>query len=178
MSIFKSVLVGIDLLQTDSLDSRSFSPPVEEAIKHGLWLAERASASVTFFAAVDVPGNELHPLEAYESHVVSQLERSGRRALDRLVDSARKRGLNAHSRLVSGRAWNEIICEVEQSGHEAGPTHQNLVGNSDLMVSSGNSGGDIGRWDASGRHPRAGEAGHGRRKRGCRGNSEMLRECA
>jgi universal stress protein E len=118
MSIFKSVLVGIDLLQADSQDSRSFSPPVEEAIKHGLWLAERASAGVTFFAAVDVPGDELHPLDAYESHVVSQLERSGRRALDHLVDSARKRGLNAHSRLASGRAWIEIIREVEQSRHD------------------------------------------------------------
>jgi nucleotide-binding universal stress UspA family protein len=118
MSVFNSVLVGIDLLQTDSLDSHSFSPPVEEAIKQGLWLSERASASVTFFAAVDVPEDGLHPLDAYESHVVNQLERSGRRALDRLVDSARKRGLTAHARLVSGRAWIEIIREVEQSRHD------------------------------------------------------------
>ena len=118
MSVFKSVLVGIDLLQTDGLDSSSFSLPVEEAIRHGLWLAEKASASVTFFAALDIPEDTLHSAEADESCLASQLHRSGQRALDHLVDSAKMRGLTANAKLVSGNAWIEIIREVEQSGHD------------------------------------------------------------
>jgi nucleotide-binding universal stress UspA family protein len=114
MSVFKSVLVGIDLLQTDGLDSSTFSLPVEEAIKHGLWLAEKASASVTFFAALEIPDDTLHSPEADESSIV----RWGQRALDHLVDSARKRGLTANAKLVSGHGWIEIIREVEQSGHD------------------------------------------------------------
>ena len=55
MSVFNSVLVGVDLLQTDRHDSSSFSLPVAEAIKYALWLAEKASASLTFFAALDIP---------------------------------------------------------------------------------------------------------------------------
>ena len=116
MSIFKNVLVGIDLLQADGPGSTRFSPPVEEAIKHGLWLAERASAGVTFFAAVDVPEDELYPLD--ESHVANQLEQSGGRVLDHLVDSAQKRGLTADGKLVSGEGWIEIIREVERGGHD------------------------------------------------------------
>lgn len=118
MSIFKSVLVGIDLLQADRLDSTRFSPPVEEAIKQGLWLAEKASTSVTFFAAVDVPADERYSLEADESHLASQLQQSGRRALDHLVDSAQKRGVTANAMLVSGKGWLEIIREVERAGHD------------------------------------------------------------
>src|SRR5215469_18879635 len=118
MSIFKNVLVGIDLLQADSLGSTNFSPPVEEAIKQGLWLAEKASASVTFFAAIDVPVDDLFSLEAHESRVASQLQRSGRQALDHLVNSAKKRGLTADAKLVTGEGWIEITREVERGGHD------------------------------------------------------------
>lgn len=114
MSVFNSVLVGIDLSQTDGLDSSRFSPPVEEAIKHGLWLAEKASARITFFAAVDLPEDELHAHEADESSPLW----SGRQALDRLVESATQRGLTANAKLIGGQGWIEIIREVEQSGHD------------------------------------------------------------
>src|SRR5215469_8824654 len=107
MSIFKNVLVGIDLLQADSLGSTNFSPPVEEA-----------SASVTFFAAIDVPVDDLFSLEAHESRVASQLQRSGRQALDHLVNSAKKRGLTADAKLVTGEGWIEITREVERGGHD------------------------------------------------------------
>jgi nucleotide-binding universal stress UspA family protein len=118
MPIFKNVLVGIDLLQITDQDSAKFSAPVEEAIRHGLWLAETASASVTFFAAIDVPADEFHSLAAEEPRVASQLHRLGERALDRLVDSAKKRGLAADAKLVSGEGWVEIIREVERGGHD------------------------------------------------------------
>lgn len=118
MSLFQNVLVGIDLLQADRAGSTSFSPPVEEAIKHGLWLAEKASASVTFFAAVDLPEDDLYSLEGAETHVVSQLERTGKRALDHLVDRAKERGLSADRKLVSGEGWVEITREVMHGGHD------------------------------------------------------------
>ena len=77
MSVFNSILVGIDLLQANGHDSSRFSLPVEEAIKHALWLAERACASVTFFAAL--PEDTLHPPKADESRLASQLCQSGQR---------------------------------------------------------------------------------------------------
>ncbi|HWB09317.1 MAG TPA: universal stress protein [Pirellulales bacterium] len=118
MSLFKSVLVGIDLLQADGIGSTNFSPPVAEAIKHGLWLAEKSSASVTFFAAVDMPEDELYSLEADGTRVAGELRQSGKRALDHLVNSAKQRGLAAKARLASGEGWIEIIREVEQGKHD------------------------------------------------------------
>jgi universal stress protein E len=113
MSVFKSILVGIDLLQTSKPDSSRFSLPVEEAIKHALWLAEKACASVTFFAAL--PEGTLHPPKADESCSASQRHRQ---ALDQLVESAKQRGLAANAKLVSGEAWVEILREVEHARHD------------------------------------------------------------
>lgn len=118
MSQFKNVLVGIDLLQADSLGSTNFSPPVEEAIRHGLWLAEKASASVTFFAAVEVPDDELFSLAGDESRVASEIQSAGRRALDQLVKQAKQRGIEADGKLVCGEGWIELTCEVLRGGHD------------------------------------------------------------
>ena len=118
MSVFNSILVGIDLLHAEGIESSSSSLPVAEAVRHGLWLAEKASACITFFAAVDMPEVKPHSLEANESQGASTLLQSGREALDRLVESARQRGLNANAKLVCGQAWIEIIREVEQSEHD------------------------------------------------------------
>ena len=76
------------------------------------------SASLTFFAALDIPEDELRSLEAGEFCLASYLHRSGRQALDHIVDFAKKRGLAATAKLVSGEGWIEIIREVEQSGHD------------------------------------------------------------
>jgi universal stress protein E len=118
MSVFNSVLVGIDLLQRDEQDSNRFSLPVEEAIKHGLWLAERASARVTFFAAMDMPVDTFHSPRAGESSLDTEVHQSGQRALDQLVNFAKQRGLTANAKLVSGEGWVEIIREVELIGHD------------------------------------------------------------
>lgn len=117
MSQFQNVLVGIDLLQADSLGSTNFSPPVEEAIKHGLWLAEKASASVTFFAAVDMPADNLYSLAAEHDRMADEIERAGRQALDQLVARAKDRGLAADSKLVCGTGWIELTREVLHGGH-------------------------------------------------------------
>ncbi|HVX12200.1 MAG TPA: universal stress protein [Pirellulales bacterium] len=117
MSQFRNVLVGIDLLQARDAGSTSFSPPVEEAIKHGLWLAERASASVTFFASVEVPEDDLYSLTD-EQGVAGQIRQLGRRALDDLVQRAKDRGLVADAKLVAGEGWVEIIREVLHGGHD------------------------------------------------------------
>ena len=53
-----------------------------------------------------------------KSCLASQLRQSGQRALDHLVDSAKKRGVTAAAKLVSGEAWVEIIREVEQNGYD------------------------------------------------------------
>lgn len=114
MSVFNSVLVGVDLWQPGGIDARHFSPPVEEAIKNGLWLAEKARASLTFFAAIDMFEEELRALETdWAPELTPRL-----RALDRVVESARERGLSVTTKFVRGQAWVELIREVERARHD------------------------------------------------------------
>jgi universal stress protein E len=117
MSQFQNVLVGIDPLQAEGLSSTRFSPPVEEAIKHGLWLAEKAAASVTFFAAVEMPEDNLYSLAGEEHRMADEIEQAGRQALDELVARAQERGLTADSKLVCGTGWVELTREVLHGGH-------------------------------------------------------------
>jgi universal stress protein E len=142
MAFFKSVLVGVDLLQTREHDSGSFCQPIEEAIKNGLWLAEKASAKITFFAVVDMPEKQLRALQTDESQEANPNLRSGLKALDRLVDSARQRGLTAVAKVVSGQALVDIIREVEIGRHDviivgtrnAGPLRRLLFGSTAMSL--------------------------------------------
>lgn len=142
MSVFNRVLVGVDLLQVDSPGSISFSLPVEAAIKHGIWLAEKASASITFFAVLDMVEDWFHSLQSERFPGAISLHRSGQQTLDSLVESARQRGLKANAKLVSGEAWIEMIREVEQCGQDvvivgqrnAGTLHRFLFGGTAMRL--------------------------------------------
>ncbi|HQU42101.1 MAG: hypothetical protein B7Z73_00395 [Planctomycetia bacterium 21-64-5] len=118
MAPFEKVLVGVDLLQADGVGSTNFSPPVAEAIKHGLWLAEKSAASVTFFAAIDLPEETIASLGGDAAHMAGQLRTSGGRALDHLVHEAQARGLTADARLVRGEGWVELTREAERGKYD------------------------------------------------------------
>lgn len=118
MSCIKSILVGVDPSKIDAADSSKYSAPVSEAIKNGLWLAEKAGAKIMFFAAVDLPEAQVQALKKDPAHPACPLLATGRATLDRLVATARERGLTADSKLVSGPAWLEMIREVDHSRHD------------------------------------------------------------
>lgn len=118
MPRFQNILVGVDLLQADQAGSASFSPPVEEAIKHGLWLAEKTSASITFFAAVEVPQDDRYSQQPDEGPLAQRIERAGRAALEQLVERAGARGVRASSRLARGEGWVEITRAVLGHRHD------------------------------------------------------------
>lgn len=117
MSHFKNILVGIDLLQSDQIGSARFSPPVAEAIKQATWLAEKCSARLTFFAAVEVPEDDLFSL-ADRDRVWQELHAAGHKALDELVRQASARGIATDCHVVAGEGWVEITRRVVQTEHD------------------------------------------------------------
>ena len=118
MSCIKSILVGIDPSKIDAADASKYSEPISEAIKNGLWLAEKAGAKITFFAAVDLPEEQVQAMKTDPAHPPCTLLATGRATLDRLVATAKQRGLAADSKLVSGPAWLEMIREVDHNRHD------------------------------------------------------------
>ncbi len=118
MPRFQNILVGVDLLQADPTSSASFSPPVEEAIKYGLWLAEKSSAAITFFSAVEVPQDDRYSQQPDEGPLTERIEQAGRTALEHLVERAGARGVRASSQLARGEGWIEITRAVLRHHHD------------------------------------------------------------
>jgi universal stress protein E len=117
MSQFKNILVGIDLLQSDQIGSAEFSPPVAEAIKQATWLAEKCSARLTFFAAVELPEDELYSLTDQAS-LGQDLHAAGHKVLEELVRQAAARGIDAACHVTAGEGWVEITRQVIRADHD------------------------------------------------------------
>ncbi|MGH7193453.1 MAG: universal stress protein, partial [Candidatus Saccharimonadales bacterium] len=118
MPRFQNILVGVDLLQADQAGLANFSPPVEEAIKHGLWLAEKTSATITFFSAVEVPQDDRYAQQPDEESLARRIEQAGRAVLEELVERAAARGVRATLELARGEGWIEITRSVLRRGHD------------------------------------------------------------
>lgn len=115
---YKSILVGIDPLQALHNGAIKFRPPVEEAIKQATWLAEKSHAQLTFFAAMDVPEEDLYLSESELAGVTSRLRQFGAEVLSELVARAQARGIAARSAMARGEGWVEITHEVLRSRHD------------------------------------------------------------
>jgi len=130
---YKSILVGIDPLQALHAGAIKFNPPVEEAIKQATWLAEKSQAQLTFFAAMDVPEDDLYLSESELAGVTSRLSKFGSEVLNELVGQAKARGIAAKSAMARGQGWVEITHEVLRNGH-------------DLVVVGSRDAGAVERW--------------------------------
>lgn len=115
---YKSILVGIDPLQALHAGTIRFHPPVEEAIKQATWLAEKSQAQLTFFAAMDVPEDDLYLSEGELAGVSSKLGKFGSEVLNKLVEQAEARGIPAKCAMGRGPGWVEITHEVLRGGHD------------------------------------------------------------
>jgi universal stress protein E len=110
MSEIKNILVGVDLLQSRQ---GSVSPPVAEAVKQALWLAERLSSEVTFFCALDLPAeDDLYTPLGDHQRLARQIEASAQEALSKLVEHAQRCGVKVASKWAVGEGWVELTREA------------------------------------------------------------------
>jgi universal stress protein E len=116
MSDLKKLLVGVDLLESRQ---NKLSPPVNEAVKQAIWLAERLSSEITFLAAVELPtGGEIHPIEFESERVASEVESSAREALGKLVEQTAGRGVRVTGKFADGQGWVELTREAIAGRHD------------------------------------------------------------
>lgn len=117
MPALNKILVGVDLLQ---IKRGEWSPPVTEAVKQAIWLAERLKGEVTFLTAIDLPKEEGddYSLAIDRQRVVGQIEVSAQEALKKLVERAAERGVRADGKLAYGQSWIELTREAISGGHE------------------------------------------------------------
>ncbi len=117
MKRFQKILVGVDLSWGDRFVSDELSPPNAEAVQRAMWLAKSNSASIDFLFSLDLSAT------AQEMLLESTTDRSTivQEAEERLAEIAAKaheEGVTAHSHVVIGKSWLELIRRVLHGKHD------------------------------------------------------------
>jgi universal stress protein E len=119
MSLFKNILVGIDLTRCTPLDVSGLTPVAREPIHWGIGLARINSARLLFFSAVDSDDESLLSLASADlDQAQDTFFEDGARVLQELVEQARQQGVDAHCKLVPGKSSREIIRQVLRDKHD------------------------------------------------------------
>ncbi|MGH7224172.1 MAG: universal stress protein, partial [Gemmataceae bacterium] len=118
MSLFHNILVGVDLSQYDTATFQP-SPIARQVASHALWLADKTSARLTFFSALDLGIEALPLLEESDLHYLTTgAEQTAAKILRGLVQQARDKGIEAVDKLALGSGWLELVRQVLRDNHD------------------------------------------------------------
>jgi universal stress protein E len=118
MSLFRNVLVGVDVTQ---YDATTFQPSAvaHEVVRKALWLASKTSSRLTFFSTLDLSLETLPQIEQADFHyLTSTAEQTAAKILRGLVQQARAQGIEAVDKLALGRGWLELVRQVLRDRHD------------------------------------------------------------
>jgi universal stress protein E len=119
MQVFKNILVGVDLARCHPLDVSGLTPTALEPIHWAVQLARTNSARLLFFSASNIGDEALAPLAEEDRFQVREtVLRAGNKVLQDLIDHAKRQGVEAHSKLVPGKGWLEIVRQVLRGAHD------------------------------------------------------------
>ncbi len=109
MSLFRNILVGVDLTQ---YDATTLQPSMVAAavVQQAMWLGVQTSARLTFFSALDLNLETLPQLERTDFHyLTTSAEETAAKILRNLVQQAREKRIEADDRLAIGKSWLELV---------------------------------------------------------------------
>lgn len=90
------------------LVAHDFSETSQAALDYALGLAQKLGARVTVVHAYEIPSHGAPEVLVLATDWTEQFEVVAREALDKVIASVRKRGLDAAPVLRKGAAWREI----------------------------------------------------------------------
>ena len=80
-----------------------------------IWLAGQVSAELTFFSVTDIAPRDQDLLKEAGVHALTE---SAQTILEELAAHAESQGIEAKAVLAQGKAWEEIIRQVQRRGHD------------------------------------------------------------
>lgn len=137
MSAIKRILVGVDLVGEPAVAPA----PTQSAIEQALQAAQTLSSELTFISVLDGPPVDTEAVVTDERETLDR--RGDAEELHReLIEQAAERGVTAHSEIVFGRSWYEIIRAVGRGQfdlvvvgtREHGTTHRMLFGSTAIKL--------------------------------------------
>lgn len=94
--------------------AHDFSDAAHHALAYALDLAESLGARVTVMHAFEIPVYGFPESPAMSSDYAGEIERASRKALDGVVDRARRPGVPVLGVLRNGVAWSEIDAVAKE----------------------------------------------------------------
>jgi universal stress protein E len=118
MSLFRNILVGVDLTQYD-VSTHQPSAVADAVVRQAMWLAAKASARLTFFSALEMSLETLPQLERTDyQYLTSSAEQTAAKILRGLVRQAREKGIEANDKLAVGKGWLELVRQAMREQHD------------------------------------------------------------
>lgn len=118
MSLFRNVLVGIDVSQFDSATLQP-SRVARAVVDQALWLASKTSSRLTFFSVLDLGLESLPQIEQADFHyLTTNAEQTAAKLLRVLVEQARSKGIEATDRMALGKGWLELVRQALRDHHD------------------------------------------------------------
>jgi universal stress protein E len=119
MSCFQNILVGIDLSHCACLAPDALTPVSRDVFERSVWLAQRSSGRLTFFASLNLTQEVFLMLEEKHRLVVTRkIEDEASEVIEDLVRRARESGVEASGVFVRGIGWFEIITQILREDHD------------------------------------------------------------
>lgn len=118
MSLFRNILVGVDLTHYDAVTLQP-SKVAAAVVRQALGLAVKTSARLTFFSALDLNLETLPQLERTDFHyLTTNAEQTAAKILRGLVQQARDQGIEAVDKMALGKGWLELVREAMRDRHD------------------------------------------------------------
>jgi nucleotide-binding universal stress UspA family protein len=118
VSLFKNILVGVDLTRCRHLDSDCLEPITQSVLKQARWLASQG-ARLTYCAALNEGRQPWHLIDPQQHIRLSRaVEEAASEVLRQLVEQDRGHGLDAHALLASGKGWDELLHQAGRGKHD------------------------------------------------------------
>lgn len=118
MQDVSNILIAVDLRHGDRLVDDELPPATSAAVRQGLELAANARAAVTFCYVLEISEQALELIRDDEKNVFATVEDFARKALDKLVEEAKSRGVNANSVLRVGGTWDQLLQQIDEGRHD------------------------------------------------------------
>jgi universal stress protein E len=118
MQPFNNILVGVDLSQYDATTLRP-GVVANAVVRKALWLAEKASARLTFLSALNLTEESLPHLDPADIRLLTNTaQQNAGKILGDIVREAQKWGIAAEAHVALGGAWLELVRQALRAKHD------------------------------------------------------------
>jgi universal stress protein E len=118
MQRLENILIAVDLRHEDRLVDEHLSSASRAAVQQGLEVAGRAQAAVTFCSVLEISEQALELIREDEKNRFATVEDFARQALQKLVQEAAAKGIQAAYALRTGSTWDQLLEQIDQQKHD------------------------------------------------------------